>query len=50
MKKCRYLYSTIRRGKVKVRSEEQHRLLHGRGLDHTHVYRCGRKIVKRRVD
>jgi len=43
-----YLYSTIKRGKVKVTSKKQHQLLHARNLPHTHVYRVGNKIVKRR--
>ena len=34
-----YLYSTIRRGKVKVTSNKQHRLLHARNLPHTEVFR-----------
>ena len=34
-----YEYSTIKRGKVKVKSEKQHELLHARNLPHTHVYR-----------
>jgi hypothetical protein len=46
-----YLYSTIHRGKVKVTSEKQHRLLEGRGLPHTHVYRTeSGKIVRKRVN
>lgn len=45
-----YLYSTIHRGKVKVTSEKQHRLLEGRHLPHTHVYRDQNgKIVRKRV-
>jgi hypothetical protein len=47
-KKKIYLYSTIKRGKVKVRSAKQHRLLHAKKLPHTHVYRYGNKIIKRR--
>ena len=41
-KKWKYMYSTIHRGKVKVTSKKQHRLLEGRKLPHTHVYTDGR--------
>lgn len=34
-----YLYSTIKRGTVKVTSAKQHQMLHARRLPHTHVYR-----------
>lgn len=34
-----YQYSTIKRGKVKVTSDKQHKLLHFRKLPHTHVYK-----------
>ena len=44
----RYLYSTVKRGKVKVTSQKQHRLLHGRKLPHTHVYQKDGKIVRER--
>jgi hypothetical protein len=43
MRKDKYLYSTIHRGKVKVTSVKQHRLLEGRKLPHTHVYASGRR-------
>jgi len=45
----KYLYSTIKRGKVKVTSLKQHRLLEGRKLPHTHVYRKGKKLIRERV-
>jgi hypothetical protein len=35
----RYLYSTIKGGKVKVTSNKQHKLLHARNLPQTEVYR-----------
>jgi len=47
----RYLYSTTKRGTVKVTSAKQHRLLEGRELPHTHVYRrSDGKIVRERVN
>jgi hypothetical protein len=48
--KMPYLWSTIKRGKVKVKSKKQHRLLHGRHLSHTHVYRSGKskKVYRKR--
>lgn len=48
----KYLYSTIRRGKVKVISEKQHALLEARKLAHTDVYmsKSGKKYKKRKFN
>ena len=45
----KYLYSTIHRGKVKVTSMQQHKLLEARKLPHTHVYKKDGKIIRERV-
>lgn len=34
-----YQYSTIKRGKVKVVSQLQHRYLEAKKLPHTHIYK-----------
>lgn len=40
----------VNRGKQKVRSQKQRRLLHVREIDHTHfVYRDGKVIKKRHI-
>ena len=49
MKGAKYLYSTIKRGKVKVTSRKQEMLLEARKLPHTHVYRKGSKLIRKRV-
>lgn len=49
-KKGKYLYSTIKRGTVKVTSKKQHALLHVRHLPHTHVIKSrSGKIYRKRV-
>lgn len=45
----KYLYSTIHRGKVKVTSMQQHKLLEARKLPHTHVYEKDGEIIRERV-
>lgn len=43
------MYATIKRGTVKVTSKKQLRLIYGRKLPHTNVYRQDGKIIKERV-
>jgi len=45
--KKKFLYATIKRGKVKVTSKKQLQLLNARGLPYTAVYRrSDGKIIK----
>jgi hypothetical protein len=46
--KWRYVYSTIKRGRIRVKSRSQHILLHSRNLSHTHVYKRGHETKRKR--